>query len=365
MKPLIETDQLWMRAAIRLARRAEGMTRPNPPVGAILVHRGRKVGQGWHKQAGGPHAEVFALRQARQLARGSTLYVTLEPCSTTGRTPPCTEAILQAGVARVVVGAIDPNPLHAGRGLRLLRKAGLQVEVGICSEEARDLIAPFACRMRRQRPFFSLKLGLSLDGRIADHAHRSRWITGPAARQEVQAMRRSADAILVGAGTVRHDNPSLWPRPDGQRNPWRIVIAGTGPLPLRSQLFTDAHASRTLVAAPKGWQPVCASRIRRTGATVVELPKRTFLHALARHLAELGILKVLCEGGGGLAGELIKAQLADELCLFLSPVVIGGPVGAAGSAMWSLPLAPRFERRECRPVGQDLFIRLVPAERKD
>lgn len=360
MNPATETDRLWMDKAIRLARRAEGMTRPNPPVGAILVKNGRKIGQGWHRKAGGPHAEVYALRQAKGKARRSTLYVTLEPCSTTGRTPPCTNAILRAGITRVVVGAIDPNPLHAGRGLRMLRKAGIQVVVGICSKEARNLISPFACRMLRQRPFFSLKLGLSLDGRIADSSHSSRWITGPEAREQVQALRRSADAILVGAGTVRHDNPSLWPRPDRQRNPWRIVVVGDGPLPFRAQLFTDAHASRTLVVAPKGWQPACAHAIRRSGAMVLELPRKNLLQALARELGQMGILKVLCEGGGILAGELLRSKLVDELCVFLSPVMIGGPVGAVGSARWPLSLAPQFIRREFRPIGKDLFIRLEP-----
>ena len=362
MKPLPESDLKWMRLALALARRGEGLTRPNPPVGAVVVKNGRKIGQGWHKKAGGPHAEVFALRQAGAAARGATLYVTLEPCSTFGRTPPCVDAILRAKISRVVVGTADPNPRHAGRGLRLLRKAGLQVDVGACGGEAAALIAPFACRMLRQRPFFTLKLGLSLDGRIADHTHSSRWITGPESREMVQAMRRASDAILVGAGTVRHDNPSLWPRPDGKRNPWRIVVARNAPLPLDAQLFTDEHAARTIVAAPKGWQPACVRKIRKTGATVLELPKNGFLPALARELGKLGILRVLCEGGGILAGELIQAGLVDELCVFLSPMLIGGPVGATGNAQWRLDLAPRFELAASHPVGKDLCLRLIPKE---
>lgn len=359
-----ESDLKWMRRTLALARRAEGMTRPNPPVGAIVVKNGERVGQGWHKKAGGPHAEVFALRQAGAKARGATLYVTLEPCSTSGRTPPCTEAILRAGISRVVVGSADPNPKHAGRGLRLLRKAGVQVEVGVCHDEAAALIAPFACHMLRRRPFFTLKLGLSLDGRLADHTHSSRWITGPEARNVVQAMRRSSDAILVGAGTVRHDNPSLWPRPDKKRNPWRVVVVRNGPLPLSAQIFTDEHAARTLVAAPKGWQPVCARRIRKLGATVLELPKTRRLPALAKELGRLGILHVLCEGGGILAGELIRSGLVGELCVFLSPLLIGGPVGAMGDAEWRLSQAPQFRLQEFRSVGKDLFLRLTPASRE-
>ena len=362
MRTFPEPDLRWMRLALALARRAEGMTRPNPPVGAVVVKNGRKIGQGWHRRAGGPHAEVFALRQAGAAARGATLYVTLEPCSTFGRTPPCTEAVIQAGIARVVVGAADPNPLHAGRGLRLLRKAGIPVDVGACAPEARDLIAPFACHMLRQRPLFTLKLGLSLDGRIADSTHSSRWITGPEAREAVQAMRRASDAILVGAGTVRHDNPSLWPRPDGGRTPWRIVVARTGPLPPSARVFTDEHAERTLVAAPKGWQPSCARRLRRQGVTVLELPPRRFLPALAAELGRMGMLRVLCEGGGILAGEWIQAGLADELRVFLSPMLIGGPVGATGLTQWRLNQAPRFELLESKPVGKDLFLRLKPME---
>ena len=365
MKAFAESDLKWMRGALALARRGEGLTRPNPPVGAVVVKNGRKIGQGWHKQAGGPHAEVFALRQAGAAARGATLYVTLEPCSTFGRTPPCTDAVLRAGIARVVVAMADPNPKHAGRGLRLLRRAGVRVEVGACGTEAAALLAPFACRMLRQRPFFTLKLGLSLDGRIADRTHSSRWITGPEARDRVQAMRRASDAILVGAGTVRHDNPSLWPRPDGKRNPWRVVFVRRGPLPLEAQLFTDEHAARTIVAAPKGWQPACARKIRRTGATVLELPKNGFLKALAKELGQLGILRVFCEGGGILAGELIQAGLVDELCVFVAPMLIGGPVGAAGETSWLLPQAPRFRRVESISAGADWFLRLVPAGKEN
>lgn len=364
MKTLPESDLKWMRQALALARRGEGRTRPNPPVGAVVVKNGRRIGQGWHKRAGGPHAEIFALRQAGAAARGATLYVTLEPCATFGRTPPCTAAIVRAGIGRVVVATLDPNPVNGRKGLRALRRAGVRVALGACAREAAELVAPFACRVLRQRPFVSLKLGLTLDGRIADFAHASRWITGPAARAVVQAMRRSADAILVGAGTVRRDNPSLWPRPDKGRTPWRIIVARRGPLPLSAQLFTDAHADRTIVAAPKGWQPACARKLRRQGVAVWELPPSRLLPALATKLGQLGILRVLCEGGGILAGGLIRARLADELCVFISPVCLGGPIGAMGRTRWRLAAAPRFACREVRTVGQDIFVRLVPRDKE-
>lgn len=360
MNRISEIDVHWMQQALALARRGEGLTRPNPPVGAVLVKNGRAIGRGWHKKAGSPHAEILALREAGPAAKGSTLYVTLEPCSTFGRTPPCSNAILQAGVKRVVAGSTDPNPQNARKGLRQLRRAGVQTAVGACQAETDAIIVPFACLMRHHRPYFTLKLGLSLDGRIADARHRSRWITGPKARTAVQEMRRASDAILVGAGTVRHDNPSLWPRPDRGRNPWRIVVVRQGPLPLASQLFTDAHAHRTIVAAPRGWQPPCAAAIRRTGARVLELPRTRFWASLAGELAALGLLRVLCEGGGILAGELIKAGLVDELNVFLSPMLIGGPVGAIGDSRWPLLQAPEFTLFESRRAGKDLFLRLFP-----
>lgn len=364
MKTCSQRDVKWMQQALALARRGEGRTRPNPPVGAVVVNNGRMIGQGWHRKAGGPHAEVFALRQAGAAARGATLYVTLEPCSTFGRTPPCTAAVIAAGIRRIVVGTTDPNPRHAGRGLRILRKAGLRVATGVCGREAAELIAPFACQVLRHRPFITLKLGLSLDGRIADSAHSSRWITGPDARAAVQAMRRTADAIMVGAGTVRHDNPSLWPRPDGGREPWRIIVVRRGPLPLAAQVFTDEHAVRTLVAAPKGWQPACAGRIRRTGATVLELPGKRFLPALATELGHRGILHVFCEGGGILAGELVASGLVDKLQVFVSPKLIGGPVGAMGDTAWRLPRAPGFRLDAVRPVGKDLLLTLTPKHKE-
>lgn len=365
MKKISSSDLTWMEQAVDLARRGEGLTRPNPPVGAVLVKSGRRIGYGWHRRAGGPHAEIYALRQAGDKARGATLYVSLEPCSTEGRTPPCIDAIVQAGIQRVVVAAIDPNPLHAGRGIRLLRRHGIQVAVGACAPEAAALIAPFACYVQHNRPFFTLKLGLSLDGRIADYTHSSRWITGPQARQAVQAMRRTADAILVGAGTVRHDNPSLWPRPDRQRLPWRIIAVRSGPLPLSAQVFNDSHAARTIIAAPKGWQPALATQLRQRGVLVWELPKTRFLPALARELGRLGVLHVLCEGGGILAGELIQAGFADELSVFLSPMLIGGPVGATGHRQWRLKQAPRFEIKQFQVVGKDLLLRMTPTPRED
>lgn len=360
----LPSDIPWMTRALALARRGEGLTRPNPPVGAVIVKDGRCIGTGWHRRAGGPHAEVYALRQAGEAARGATLYVTLEPCSTYGRTPPCCDAILRSGIARVVAAMPDPNPAHAGRGFTLLRKAGVSVSVGPCRTEAERLLAPFATHQLLHRPYVTLKLATTLDGRIADSARRSKWITSAAARDHVQSLRRASDVIWVGAGTLRADNPSLLPRPPRGRTPWRLVTALEYPVPLDAQLFTDAASSRTILAAPRGWHPDQADALRARGITVWDNLPRTparFLPALLTRLGTLGALRVLCEGGGHLASALVRAGLVDELLLILAPKLLGGPVGAMGPTAWPIARAPLFTLRETLPLPPDLLLRYTPA----
>lgn len=354
-------DGEWMDTALRLARRGEGLTRPNPPVGAVVVRNGRLVGSGYHRRAGGPHAEVYALRQAGARARGATLYVTLEPCSSWGRTPPCTEAILAAGIRRVVAAIRDPNPRHAGRGFWILRRAGVEVEWGVGAEQAEDLIAPFASFILRKRPHLTLKLGLTLDGRIADRTGRSRWITGAASRQVVQALRRRADAILVGAGTASADDPGLLPHPPRGRAPFRIIVDAIGRVPLASRVFNDPAASRTLfattAACPEAYRRALAAR----GVEVALLPAcrgRLSLRALMPLLYKRGIMQVLCEGGGMLAASLVAEGWADELYLFTAPLLLGGAgVAALAGRGWLLRDAPRFTLKEVARVGEDVMIR--------
>jgi len=353
-----------MRRALRLARKAEGQTRPNPPVGAVLVKHGRVIGEGFHTRAGQPHAEVEALNACRADPRGATLYVTLEPCSTTGRTPPCTERIIRDGITRVVVGGLDPNPHHAGAGLAQLTKAGVEVAEGLCREQAEDLIAPFAKHITTGLPFVTLKLALTLDGRIADRNAQSKWITGEKARAEVQRMRRRADAVMVGSGTVCADNPSLLCRlPEGGTQ-MRIIVDASGRTPHTAQVYTDPAASQTIIATT----PATAERNGKAwahhGARVWTFtPDRTGripLRQLMKRLGKEGFLHILCEGGAQLAGALNDSGLVDEYVFFYAPVILGDvqAINGINGKGVLMPDLTRMSIHETRRVGNDLLVRI-------
>ncbi len=353
-----------MRRAIALAKLSEGHTRPNPPVGAVVVRRGRKLAEGRHLFAGAPHAEVAALDACAGRARGATLYVTLEPCSTQGRTPPCTERILQEGLARVVIGCLDPNGRHCGRGLPLLNTHGVSVTDGVCEQDAMELIRPFAKHIVTGLPFVTVKLAMTLDGRIADRTHQAKWITGDAARREVQRIRRRADVILVGAGTVCADDPSLLCRLRGCGDLMRVVIDASGRTPAHAQVYTDTAATRTIVATtPQGEQRQGVAWSRH-GAQVwtfkPDASGRVPLKPLLKRLGHLGYLHVLCEGGGTLAGSLNDAGLIDEFCLFYAPAVLGDARAVSGLSGKGTLLTkmPRLRRISVKSFGHDLMIRL-------
>jgi diaminohydroxyphosphoribosylaminopyrimidine deaminase/5-amino-6-(5-phosphoribosylamino)uracil reductase len=358
LAPMRENDFKFMQRAIELAKRGEGLTRPNPPVGAVVVKNGRIIGEGWHKKAGGPHAEIFALGEAGDEARGATIYVTLEPCSTHGRTPPCTDAILAAGISRVVVACKDPNPKHAGSGLKLLEKHGVKVEAGVCADDADALIEPFAKWITKKRPFVTLKLAMTLDGKIADAKGTSRWITGPASRKLVHDLRRRADAIMVGVNTVNADNPSLLPVPARGRKPWRVVLDTQGRIDVNAKSLSD---DQTILVTDE---------IRNTVLTrhVLFLARRKGRVPLPETLRELAVcynvMHVVCEGGGELAASLIREKLVDELWLFIAPKIIGGkdakPV--IGGAGWLLKNAPEFSVREVARVGEDILVKARPRQ---
>lgn len=357
-------DERWMSRAIALARKGEGLTRPNPPVGAVLVKNGRCIGEGYHHRAGGAHAEINALRKAGDKARGATLYVTLEPCSTWGRTPPCTDAILKIGIRRVVVGTVDPNPKHAGRGAHLLRRAGVEVEIGVCGAICAELIEPFAMLQKKRRPFVTLKLGSTLDGRIADATGRSRWITDAESRREGHKLRCRVDAILVGRNTAQMDDPSLLPNPSHGRRPLRVVLDASGKVPLRSRLFTDGFTAQTLVFTSARSPRAYRESLSRRGVEVLLLPARQGRFSMRDVLATLGrrgILHVLCEGGGVLAGSLIREKRADEAWFFFAPCILGGDATpSVGGKGWPLSRATKWIIKEVRRPGNDVLIRARP-----
>lgn len=359
-------DAGWMWLAIAEARRGQGLTRPNPPVGAVVVRGNRVVGSGFHPRAGDPHAEVFALRAAGKRARGATLYVTLEPCSTHGRTPPCVDAIIAAGISRVVYAVEDPNPRHTGRAGRLLGRAGITVAHGILHDEAAPLIAPFRQWVRTGLPYVTLKLALSLDGRIADSGGHSKWITCIESRARVQELRRIVDAVLVGAGTALADDPRLTVRGE-ERQPLRIIVDSRGRISDRARLFARAHVDTALVAttsrAPLAWRRSIEKRGGRIILCRHTSSGRVDLRDLLVQLGEEGILHVLCEGGGTLAASLLKKNLLSALCLFYGPRVLGDGARAAFSgAGWTMATSPGFAIREMFRSGTDVCVTAIRGE---
>lgn len=359
-------DLVWMRRALQLARRGEGRTSPNPMVGAVLVRSGRRLGEGWHRQAGGPHAEIEAFQDARRRGhrtRGATLYVTLEPCCTHGRTPPCTEAILAAGVRRVVVGAADPNPLHAGRGLRLLRRAGVLVERGLLADACTALNPAFNHWIRQRTPFVTVKAAMTLDGKIATASGESRWITGPRARAFGMRLRAATDAILVGVNTVRLDDPKLTVRgrDASRRQPLRVVLDSRARTPLRSQLLTDAWAARTRIVVTKGAPARRVAALRRQ-VEVWEAPARAGaidLRWLLRRLGREQVTSLLVEGGGEVNAAFLLERHAHRVAFFYAPKILGGRdsrrgVAGEGAGDWRHVL--RLKDLQWRTVGEDLLL---------
>lgn len=354
-------DRAYMARALALAARGLGRTFPNPPVGAVFVRGGRVVGEGFHRRAGGPHAEIAALRQAGDRARGAELYLTLEPCTFHGRTPPCIDALLPLGLKRVVIATTDPNPRVHQRGIRRLRQAGVPVVVGVGAKTSMRLLEGFRSRMLRSRPFVTLKLATTLDGRIAAAGGDARWVTGAAARRAAHRLRAETDAILVGAGTVRSDDPQLTCRLRGGHDPVRVVLAGAGlDLPPRARVFA-AGGPPTWVVVPANASPKRVAALQRRGVDVVLVPgrgTRVPFDAVARVLAERGLTTLLVEGGGEVAAAALRARVVDRLVLFVAPTLLGGDgvpaVGALGFRRMGAALA--VADMHVAPVGRDLMI---------
>ncbi len=354
-------DTTMMRRALSLARRALGKTSPNPPVGAVIVRDGRIVGEGYHKKAGGPHAEVNAIRAAGDGARGGTIYVTLEPCNHTGRTPPCTRAVLEAGIKEVVIGCLDPNPRVEGGGGSSLRAMGVKVRTGCLEEECMGLIAPFAKHVSTGMPWVVAKVAASLDGKIATRTGDSKWITNEEARRRGHKLRAVSDAILVGRGTVEADDPLLTCRGVRGANPLRVVLDSRLSLSPRFRIFDTSEAGTVVFCRDTLVDSAAASRLMEMGVSIEgggPGPKIDPEKVL-RRLGALGVQVLLVEGGGEIHGAFFDAGIVDEAVFFLAPVVIGGtgaPSAIKGKGAQILASAPRMNAPVFRRIGDNLMV---------
>ena len=357
-----DLDRWHMQRALELAARGRGWVEPNPMVGCVVVVGAEVIGEGWHRKFGEAHAEVEALKIAGKRAAGATMYVTLEPCCHQGKTPPCTRAIVEAGLARVVVAQPDPFPEVAGKGIAELVGAGIEVEVGLLEAEARRLNAPYLKLLQTGRPWVLAKWAMSADGKIATRTGASRWISGEESREVVHALRGRVDAIVVGRETARRDDPLLTARPSGPRTALRVVVDSRASLSSQSQLARTAREVPVLVAvgpeAPQAeWQ-----RLAQAGCQVFVCPRESHAARLDELLAELGrrrMTNVLVEGGGRLLGSLLDAGKIDEVHVFIAPKLIGGasavgPIGGEGIDEISRALA--LQHLEVEQVGPDVYL---------
>ena len=333
-------DEKYMRIALGLARKAEGLTNPNPTVGAVIVKDGRIIGKGYHRACGLPHAEINALKSAGPKAKGATLYVTLEPCDHFGRTPPCTEAIIGSGIKKVVIAMKDPNPLNNGRGIKRLNRAGIKTEAGVLGKEAARLNAPFVKFITTGRPFVTVKMAQSLDGKIATRSGESRWISSEASRRYVHELRGKVDAVMVGVNTVIKDDPLLLSKTKAGKQPARIIVDGKLKTPRNARIFSRMSGSPVIIATTK-----------KKG--------RVDLKDLLRTLGRMGMMHILVEGGGELVASLVEEALADRFLFFIAPKIIGGraaPTSVEGKGLAELEKAPVLKNINVKRFADDILI---------
>lgn len=369
---LMKTDTEYMELALDLAASAKGRTNPNPLVGAVIVKDGVIVGTGLHRKAGEPHAEVHAFNMAGQHAEGATLYVTLEPCSHFGKTPPCANLVKESKVSRVVVAMQDPNPEVAGRGIRLLREAGIEVEVGVLEQQARKLNERFIHNMLTAKPFVISKYAMTLDGKLATHTGHSKWITGEAARHEVHKLRNEVDAILVGIGTVLADNPSLTTRlPEGGgKNPIRIVLDRELRVPLDATVV-QTDTAKTIIVTTDDANTEKIVALQNQGVTLIFVSKNEFgldINEMLDKLYILGITDVLVEGGGKVNASFLRAGLIDKYFIYIAPKLLGGrnsltPVTGADVENMSDAIDVEFDG--VIQIGADLCVTAYPKRGDD
>ncbi|MGB0564897.1 MAG: bifunctional diaminohydroxyphosphoribosylaminopyrimidine deaminase/5-amino-6-(5-phosphoribosylamino)uracil reductase RibD [Spirulinaceae cyanobacterium] len=352
-----ERDRHWMQHCLALARRAIGRTAPNPMVGAVVIKDGQLIGEGWHPGAGQPHAEVFALQAAGAAAQGATVYVSLEPCNHYGRTPPCTEALINAGVSTVVVGMVDPDPRVSGTGIQRLRDAGIEVRVGIEQDACAQLNEAFIWRVTQGQPLSILKYAMTLDGKIATTTGHSAWVSGPAARKWVHQRRAESDAVIVGGNTVRQDNPNLTSHGMSDHNPLRVVMTRSLDLPPNANLWDVTVAPTRIYTLPDA-NPELQQRLGDRGVAVIPLPDLNPTTVL-KDLYHQGLSQVFWECGGTLAAAALKAGVIQKVMAFVAPKIIGGatapsPVGDLG--LTEMGRAIVLERLTIQTVEPDLLV---------
>ena len=354
--------QKWMQIALSLAKKGEGRVSPNPMVGAVLIKDGRVLAGGYHPFFGGPHAEIEAITQAKEEARGSTLYVTLEPCSHFGKTSPCTQAIIEAGISKVAAAILDPNPLNSGKGIEELKEAGIETEVGVCEKEAREINEAFFKFMEKRIPFVIVKAAASLDGKIGTQTGESRWITGPQARKLAHEMREKMDAILVGVNTVIRDDPSLLP--PSKKKFFRIILDSTLRISLEARVLKEQTKAQTIIFTTPRAPKRKVDQLQNKSITIATVRKnsdeRVSLKEVLEELGRLKILSLLVEGGGEVIGSFFEKGYVDKVFLFLAPRIVGG----RGSLTWvegkgikALSQTPRIEVRSFERIGEDLLLK--------
>jgi diaminohydroxyphosphoribosylaminopyrimidine deaminase/5-amino-6-(5-phosphoribosylamino)uracil reductase len=360
-KNLIKDDERWMRRALHLAEKGRGRTSPNPMVGAVLVKRGRLVGEGYHARAGEPHAEIVAIKNAAEKAKGATLYLNLEPCTHYGKTPPCVPAVIKAGVRKVVVGMEDPNPLVKGRGLARLKQAGVDVKIGILEKKCHRVNEAFRKYIVQHEPFVILKMAATLDGKLATRNGESQWITGETSRRFVHRLRDQVDGVVVGIGTVLKDDPMLTSRIKGGRDPYRIVFDSRLRIPENAKMV-DLSPSKTIIATTEMASQDKIERLREKGVQILisdsKLGKVDLKSSLLK-LAEMGMMSLLLEGGSQLSGSFLDQRLIDKILLFLSPKLIGDPLAPgifSGAGVTSLKEAVSIKDLKVRKIGEDLLL---------
>jgi len=359
----MHTDERYMQLAIRLAKRAQGLTSPNPAVGAVIVKSGRVIGKGYHKRCGLPHAEINAIKDAGRETRGSTLYVTLEPCDHFGRTGPCTDAIIQSGIAMVVAAMKDPNPLNNGRGISKLNRYGIKTSIGILEDESRSINLPYIKYITKRLPYVTVKIAESIDGKIATDSGQSRWITDEDSRRYVHVLRSKVDAVMVGVNTVIKDDPLLLSKAaSAKRQPARIIVDSHLRTPIGAKIFSGIHISKVLIATAKKNPARKIKPYENKGAKVLFLRSkagRVDLKSLLAELARMEMAHVLVEGGGELVGSLAKERLVDRFLFFIAPKIIGGknaPGAVGGDGIERMDQAIILKKMKIKRFKRDVMI---------